>query len=177
MNKNNKKIKIVNETLQKIYQNYGTGNKTKDEEYKKIKMKMTKVFQKYISGCLICGVLFLIGGFLEPATEEVQKLQRIEIPDFDGKFSYDFWLPFAIVNRFQFYTVQIMFVSCTIFFVAMAVATSDSINLTLLWYLSFHLDILSQEMEKSGNEGLESMKKNLIHSVKYHKELLKYVPM
>ena len=173
MNKNNKKIKIIHERLQKIYQNYGADNKTKKEEYLKMKIKMMKIFKKYISGCLICGTLFLISGFLEPATKEVQKLQRIEIPNFDGKFSYDFWIPFPIRNRFQFYAVQIILVSFTIFFVAMAVGASDSINLTLLWYLSLHLDILSKEMEKSGDKGLESMKKKLINSIKYHKELLK----
>ena len=134
-----------------------------------------KLSQKYISSCLICATLFVMSGFLEPATEEVQKLQRIEIPNFDGKFSFDFWIPFPIQNRFQFYSIQIILISFTIFFVGMGVGASDSINLSLLWYLSLHLDILSKEMEKSGDEGLESMKKKLIHNVKYHKELLEYV--
>ena len=117
-------------------------------------------------------MIWSITGFVDPVTDQERFLQHIEIENFPYKFGIDFWLPFVIRSKIQFYIVYaIFFINC--FEMSWIFGGIDCLRVSLLRYLSAHLRILGKEIEKSSECKKHSMEENLIRSVQYHKELFR----
>ena len=168
-----KRVNHIYDSFRKAYRKFALHcQEEKKMEFDSVNKRLRKQFRIYTAICFITSMIWSITGFIDPVTEKDHVLQRIEIENFSFKYGINFWLPFVIRSRFQFYIVTFL-LNINLYELTWVFCGIDCIQVSLLGYLSGHLQILGKEIEKSSECKKHSMEENLIRCVQYHKELFR----